>query len=104
MLVPLSFMHLDSPAWPTNGHRSDAFALEPVIQVGFQDQHGLPRFISSQVTPLDRAVDGVVTAFDQLSRLTIPAISQKINSIILAEGLFVLVAEQLPRRKQPFGF
>lgn len=69
MLVPSSFMHLDSPAWSTNGHRSDAFALEPVIQVGFQNQHGLPRFIGSQVTPLDRAVDGVVTAFDQLSRL-----------------------------------
>lgn len=44
-------------------------ALEPGREVLFKDQDRLPWLVGRQVTPLDCAVDSVVTAFGQLGRL-----------------------------------
>ena len=42
--------------------------MKPLIQVRLHDQDGFARLVRRQITPLDRPVDGVIAALDQLGR------------------------------------
>lgn len=62
-------MNNDDAARSAGLDRMNPFALEPGGEVFFQNEDRLPWLVGRQVTPLDCAVDGMVTAFGQLGGL-----------------------------------